>query len=229
MFRSRRIEQKSSFDWLPWGLSVFVACCAVFVLVQGVLPERSANRQLVQRVARLETDLARATQTADDSQERAQSQLLQQNLAIQAQVNLAREQERARAALEAARRDVSQALASEIARGDVIVGEQNGELSITLSEPLLFFQAERALLKPGGRAALRELAKSMRRLPAEQVYQLSGNDEEHQRAVARFLEQVGRVPRERLVVGDASKKTPPGSAVRADEGAIQVVLLYGAR
>jgi len=228
MFRSRRTEQKS-VDLLPWGLSVFGACCAVFVLVTGVLPVRSANRQLAQTVAQLQTDLARATQTADDSHERVKSQLLQQNLVTQEQVNVAREQERARAAFEAARRDVSQSLASEIAGGDVMLEEQNGELGITLSERLLFFQADRALLKPLGRAALRELGKSMQRLPAEQIYQLSGNDEEHQRVVARFLEQVGRVPRERLVVGDASKKARAGGAVRADDGAIQIVLLYRKR
>ena len=121
MYRRRGNEPSSSIDWLPWGLSIFGAFCAVFVLVRGVLPERSANRELVQQVATLETDLSRARQDSMEDLARAEEKLAQQALATQAEVNAARDQERLRAARESARRDLGQSLASEIAAGDVEV------------------------------------------------------------------------------------------------------------
>src|SRR5688572_6592833 len=124
----RRGNASTSIDWLPWGLSVFGAFCAVFVLIKGVLPERSANRELVQQVTRLETDLSRIRQDAEAELARARDKLAQQELSTQAEVNAAREQERLRAAKDAARRDLGQSLAAQIESGDVALDERAGEL-----------------------------------------------------------------------------------------------------
>src|SRR5690606_9506855 len=131
-------EPSSSIDWLPWGLSIFGACCAVFVLVKGVLPERNANRELVQQVARLETDLTRVQQEASEELARAQDKLAQQALATQAEIDAALEQERLRAAKEAARRDFGHSLATQIQAGDVVVSERGADLVLGVRDRLLF-------------------------------------------------------------------------------------------
>src|SRR4029079_5023073 len=64
-------------DWLPWFLSVFGASCALFVLVKGVLPARSQNAHLMERVSRLET-AAQSVSSERASLEQAKSHLLEQ-------------------------------------------------------------------------------------------------------------------------------------------------------
>jgi hypothetical protein len=202
MYRRRGNGPSSGIDWLPWGLSIFGALCAVFVLIRGVLPERSANRELVQQVARLETDLSRAKQDATEEVARAKDKLVQQVFATQAEVSAAREQERLRAAREAARRDLGQSLASQIEAGDVVINERSGELSVVARGELLF-SGNSSVLDPKGKRFLRELAVSIHRLPAEQVYRIGGKGEKHQRAVSRFLESAGRVPHAQLATAGA--------------------------
>lgn len=216
MFRRAANDRQTSFDWLPWGLSVFGAGCAVFVLVAGVLPERSANRELMQEVARLQTDLARSSEVATASLEQAKAQLHEQDLATQARVSTAREEERARAALEAARRDLGQTLASEIEDGALALQEREGELAIVASERLIFY-ASSARLKPSGRVFLRELGKSIRRLPADQVYRVDADREARQRSVMRYLEYAAKVPGEQLVPGAAGQAA-------GGSGVIEIVL-----
>lgn len=222
MFRRAGTDRQSSADWLPWGLSVFVAGCAAFVLFAGVLPERAANRELKQEVARLQTDLARTSENANASLQDAKAQLMQQDLSTQARVKEAREQERARAVLEAARRDLSQSLAREIGDGAVALEERDGELVVVVSERLLF-QGDTAALKASGRIFIRELGRSIQRLPAGQVYQLGGGDERRQRNFARFLEITAKLPRERLVLrGNPESGLPQGASAGA--GTFQIVL-----
>lgn len=224
MFRSTGTERQNGVDWLPWGLSVFAAACAAFVLVAGVLPERTQNRQLMQEVARLQTDLARTEENANASLQQVKTQLLERDLSTEARVSVAREQERVRAALEAARRDVSQSLGPEIKEGAVALEERGGELVIVASERLLFY-GDGATLKPGGRTFLRELAKSIGRLPAGQVYRLSGGAAGRLRSVARFLEQVGKVPREQLALRAASDVASGKGAAFPRAGTLEVVLV----
>ena len=210
MYRRQGTEPSSSIDWLPWGLSVFGACCAVFVLVKGVLPERSVNRELVQRVARLETDLSRAKQAAVDDLARAKEQLQEQTLANQAEVGAMREQERLRAAQELARRDLAQALAAEIAAEDVLLQERGGDLAIVVRDALLF-TGNRSAIESKGKRFLRELAQSIRRLPAEHVYRIGGRTEKQQRSIARFLEVAGRIPHAQLITAGPPPPVPPGT------------------
>ncbi len=215
MQKSPGTERLRSIDWLPWGLSVFGACCAVFVLVKGVLPERSVNQRLSQKVMRLETDLAQMSQTASTSLEQAKDKLARQNLLVQAQVTAAREQERLRAAHETARRELGQSLASEIEHGDAVVEERSGELVVMARERLLFTRD--GALKPTGRKFLRELAASIKRLPADQVYRVGGVTERRQQSVTRFLELALRVPKDQLATRDL-----PGSEAQSD---LEIVLV----
>lgn len=226
MYRRQGTEPSSRIDWLPWSLSIFGACCAVFVLIKGVLPERSANRELVQQVARLETDLTRVKQEAQDDLARAQDKLAQQALATQAEVNSAREQERLRAAREAARRDLGQSLASDIDAGDVVITERNGELVVVARDKLLF-AGNGSLIEPKGRKFLRALAGSIHRLPAEQVYRISAKTERQERAVSRFLEVGGRVPHAQLATEGAA--AAQGSATGAQPGTVEIVLVHRKR
>jgi hypothetical protein len=189
-----------------------------------VLPERSANRELVQQVARLETDLSRARQDAAEDLARAKDKLAQQALATQAEVNAAREQERQRAAREGARRDFGQSLASEIAAGDVVINERGSELSVFVRDKLLF-SGNGTSLDLKGRRFLRELAASIRRLPADQVYRIGGKTERHQRAVARYLEFAGKVPHAQL----ATAGPPPAGAENAPMQGIEIVLVVRRR
>ncbi len=225
MYRRQGTEPSSSIDWLPWGLSIFGACCAVFVLVKGVLPERSANRELVQRVARLETDLTRAKQAAVDDLALAKDQLAQQSLTAQAEISTAREQERLRAAREVTRRDLGQALAAEIAAGDVVIQERAGELAVVFREKLLFASSASAL-EPKGRRSLRALAESINRLPAEQMYRIGAQSEKHQRAVARYLEFAGRVPHAQLAAAATLPAPAAGSKVPAG---VEITLVHRKR
>jgi hypothetical protein len=210
MYRRQGTESSSSIDWLPWGLSIFGACCAVFVLVKGVLPERTVNRELVQRVARLETDLTRVRQDAVDELARAKDQMLQQSLATQAEISAARDQERLRAAREVVRRDLGQSLAGEIEAGDVIIQERAGELVVVVRDRLLFPETG-SKLEPRGKKLLRELAASIHRLPAEQMYRISSRTDKQEQKIARFLEIGGRVPRAQLMTAGVPPAPAPGS------------------
>lgn len=223
MYGRRGSEPSSSIDWLPWGLSIFGACCAVFVLVKGVLPERSANRDLVQQLARLETDLTRAQQEAREELSRAQAELAQRALAARAEVDAAREQERLRAAKEAARRDLGQSLATQIKAGDVVVSERGGDLVLSVRDRLLF-SGNSSRIEPKGRRFLRELAASIQRLPPEQVYRIGGKSERQQRAVLRYLQYAGRVPQEQLAtVGAAAPDNAP-----PQPGSLEIVFMLRA-
>jgi hypothetical protein len=210
----------SNIDWLPWGLSVFGAFCAVFVLFKGVLPERSANSELVQQVERLEADLSRTKQDAEAQLARAREQLAQQALDTQAEISAAREQERLRAAKEAARRDLGQSLAAHIEAGDVAFDERAGELVLLMRDRLLFAGSS-SQIEPKGRRLLREVAGCIRRLPAEQVYRIGAKTEKQQRAIARYLEFAGRVPHAQL----ATLGAPAAAALSSsDSDTVELIL-----
>lgn len=224
MYRRQGNEPSSRIDWLPWGLSVFGASCAVFVLVKGVLPERTANRELVQQVARLESDLSRVKEDARQELARAQDKLAQQVLATQAEVNAAREQERLRSAKEAARRDFGRELAQAIDSGDVEIDERAGELVLIVRERLLF-SGSSSSIESRGRRLLRQLADSIHRLPAEQVYRIAARTEKQQRAISRYLEFAGRVPHAQLATAGTSGAGGPV----VQPGSVEIVLLLRKR
>jgi hypothetical protein len=216
-------------DWLPWALSVFGASCAVFVLVRGVLPARTANAELVQTVARLQADLARTTQSQNDERAQAKAQLTLQSASNQQQLSAARRHERARVGRDIAQRDLSGQLRSQIEKGAVALEERNQELVISIDDELMF-NSRSVTLKSTGRRFLRLIAKSMQRLPSDQIYRIGGPSAEHQRLVMSFLEQVTRIPGEQLVMAGAASSGNAGrtqaTAPSADDG-FEIVLLGG--
>jgi hypothetical protein len=205
-------------DWLPWSLSIFGACCAVFVLVQGVLPARSANEQLLSKLARLEGELARTTQSAKDERLALEQKLTQQATDTEEQL---KSMQQARAALEVARRDLSQALGRQLKIGAAQLEEHNGELVIGVAHDTMF-APESTALATAGRVLLRELARSMQRLPADQMYEVGGRSSAHQQSIIRFLELVGKIPARQLAAAAASPPSPGGPARRVD-----IVLKHG--
>jgi hypothetical protein len=222
MNRARGKESTTRIDWLPWGLSVFGAVCAVFVLVRGVLPERAVNRELVQRVERMESDLARARQEAISGLARAKDQLAQQEQAARAEIGIAREQERQRLARELARRDLGQALATEIGAQNVMLQERGGNLVIVVRERLMFYGGS-SLIEQKGKRLLREIASSIHRLPADQVYRVAAQTEKQERSVARYLENQGHVPRTQLATAGASAAS--GAAAGRPPGTVEIHLV----
>jgi hypothetical protein len=217
MNRARGKESGARIDWLPWGLSIFGACCAVFVLVRGVLPERAVNRELVQRVTRLESDLTRTRQDAVGDLARANDQLAQQALAARAEVGAVREQERLHATRDAALRDLGQSLAAEIGAQDVLLQERAGELAVVIRERLMFYGAS-SLIESKGKRLLRQLAASIHRLPPDQVYRIAAQTERQERAIARYLEVNGRVPRAQLAMSAGAMSAGATGPSRASTG-----------
>ena len=222
MNRARGKESTTRIDWLPWGLSIFGAVCAVFVLVRGVLPERAVNRELVQRVERLESDLSRARQDTISGLARAKEQLAQQELAARAEIGIAREQERMRLVREAARRDLGQALAAEIGNQNVTLQERGENLVVVIRERLMFYGGS-SLIEQKGKRLLREIAASIHRLPADQVYRVAAQTEKQERSVARYLENQGHVPRTQLTTAGGS--SPSGARAGRTPGSVEIHLV----
>ena len=218
MYRRRGTTTSSRIDWLPWSLSVFGACCAVFVLVRGVLPERAVNRELLQRVARLETDLTRTRQAAADDVARAREQLAQQTVAAQAELGTIREQERRRATREAARRDLAVSIGAELEAGAAVVEDRGANLAIVVEERFLF-PAGSSVIEPRGRKFLRALASTLRRLPAQ--YQIAARTDRQERAIIRFLDIAGRVPAAQLTPLGAGA----GAAANPGSPPVQIVVV----
>jgi hypothetical protein len=192
--------RSSRQDWLPWALSVFAAACAVFVLVRGVLPTRAANQRLTQTVLKLESELLRTAQSQSEERAQAAARLAEQSAAAEEKLAAVRREERARVALETAKRDLGRQLASPIGEGAVALEERNGSL-VVLAHHDLVFASRGSALKASGRKFLKQVAQSMKRLPSEQVYRIGGPGPAQQRAAMRFLEVAGRVPGEQLVLG----------------------------
>jgi chemotaxis protein MotB len=236
-------------DWLPWTLSVFGVGCAVFVLVKGVLPARSSNHQLSQQVAKLETRLAVAESTAVKEKQR-QVELTEQYSTTKERLEKAIAERKA--AVEertAARKDLSESLRRQIAAGDVLVEEREGQLVIDVADKLLFDSGEAEVNKKG-RMFLRKVAQSMKRLPATQVYQVGGHTDSQRvvskqlveqyptnwelsttRAtnVTRFLEEEGEISGAQLVAAGFSQYRPASSnrtrSGRRKNRRIEIVLL----
>jgi len=162
-------------DWLPWALSIFGAACAAFVLVKGVLPARTENAHLMQRVARLEsaalnanTERASQEQARGQQQAHAQAQVEGDSAARQKQKEL---QKRER---EAARQELTQTFVDQFADGSVWLEEREEQLVILLQAGLLF-HGDRTELTWKGRQFLGALAEILKHQPPEQVFQIGAH------------------------------------------------------
>jgi flagellar motor protein MotB len=170
-------------DWLPWFLSIFGAGCAVFVLVKGVLPARTENVHLMERVARLET-AAQSASSERASLEQAKGHLLEQYSSAQAQLSSSKQaRETALQARETARQDMSQTFAEQIAAGDLWLEQRSpaegaasgGEGLVIGIRDRLLFNGDHAEVTWKGRRFLRALAENLKHLPADQLYEIGGH------------------------------------------------------
>ncbi|HEU4577754.1 MAG TPA: OmpA family protein [Polyangiaceae bacterium] len=219
----------SRADWLPWFLSVFGASCALFVLVKGVLPARTQNAHLMERVSRLET-AAQAASSERASLEQAKGHLLEQCNSAQAQVSsTGKEHEREQQAQQQARKDMSETFADQVASGDVWFEQRPAGLAIGIREAVLF-NGDHTEVSWKGRRFLRAFAENLKHLPADQPYEVagffdpggsaassakkarSGWDVSARRAasVARYLEDEGGIPGSQLSAAGFSRYRPEG-------------------
>lgn len=229
-------------DWLPWALSIFGAACAAFVLVKGVLPARSENAHLMQRVARLESAaLSANTERASEAQARGQ---LEAHARAQSEGDSAERQKQAqkhKQLREAARLELTQTFVDQFQDGSVWLEERDEQLVIDLQDTLLF-HGDRTELTWRGRQFLSALAEILKHQPTEQVFQIGAHTEQSARAarsagneasasggarvktswelsarraanVARFLEERGGLSGQQLVAaGFASYRPATGEA-----------------
>jgi hypothetical protein len=86
---------------------------------------------------------------------------------------------------------------------------------VVLAHRDLMFASRGSALSSSGRKFLRQVAQSIQRLPPEQVYRIGGPGPAHQRAVMRFLEVVGRVPGDQLVLGSPVQPDANGGPASA--------------
>jgi flagellar motor protein MotB len=184
MPRTQNPSESSRADWLPWFLSIFGAGCAVFVLVKGVLPARSVNAHLLERVSRLETAAQNAS-SERASLEQAKGHLLEQYTSAQAQIStISKERERAQQLRELTRKDMIETFAAQISAGDLWLEQRpardaargsrgDTELVIGIAERVLF-NGDRAEVTWKGRRFLKALAENLKHLPADQVYEIDG-------------------------------------------------------
>ena len=161
-------------DWLPWFLSVLGASCALFVLVKGVLPARSQNAHLMERVSRLET-AAQVASSERASLEQAKGHLLEQCNPAQAQQvpSASKEHERDRQNQQQARKDMSDTFADQVAAGDVWFEQRENGLAIGVREGVLF-NGDHTEVTWKGRRFLKAFAENLKHLPTDQSYEVAG-------------------------------------------------------
>ena len=160
-------------DWLPWFLSVFGASCALFVLVKGVLPARTQNAHLMERVSRLET-AAQSVSSERASLEQAKSHLLEQCKPAQAPAaNAGKDSENEQRIQQQARKDMSDTFADQVAAGDVWFEERPAGLAIGIREAVLF-NGDHTEVTWKGRRFLKAFAENLKHLPADQPYEVAG-------------------------------------------------------
>jgi len=167
--------EASRADWLPWALSIFGAACAAFVLVKGVLPARSENAQLIQRVARLESAALNAdTERASQAQVRGQLEARGQAQLDGDSAGREKQREKQKQLRDAARLELTQTFVDQFANGSVWLEERDEQLVIDLQAALLF-HGERTELTYKGRQFLSALAEILKHQPAEQVFQIGAH------------------------------------------------------
>jgi len=147
------------------------------VLIKGVLPARSENAQLMQRVAKLEsaalsatTERASQEQARGQMEARAQAQLEGDSAAHQKQLQKQKQQR------EAARSELTQTFVDQFQDGSVWLEERDGQLVINLQDTLLF-HGDRTEITWKGRPFLSALAEVLKHQPADQVFQIGAHTE----------------------------------------------------
>jgi flagellar motor protein MotB len=217
-------------DWLPWFLSVFGASCALFVLVKGVLPARSQNAHLMERVSRLET-AAEVASSERASLEQAKGHLLEQCNSAPAQSSSAgKDHENDQRAQQQARKDMSDTFADQVTAGDIWFEQRAGGLAIGIREGVLF-NGDHTEVTWKGRRFLKAFAENLKHLPSDQAFEVAGYFDPTSSAsakpakkprsgweisarraasVARYLEDEGGIAGAQLSAAGFSRYRPEG-------------------
>lgn len=205
MPRAQSSSESSRNDWLPWSLAVFGAGCAVFTLLKGVMPAQSANAELVEKVARLES-AAQAASSEAESLEQSKGTLEQQYESARALLaSSSKERERERQTREMAQREMNQTFSALIAAGDLWLEQRPAaphqgagaeELVIGIRDQLLFNGARGDVTRQG-RQLLKALAENLKHLPGDQVYEIGGHFDPEAATDKDGEEEPGAKPRSR--------------------------------
>jgi chemotaxis protein MotB len=220
---------------LPWVIVAVAVALAVAILAVGWLPARSESSKLGQRVKQLSTQAEkqqsdlRARQQEVDQLKASSSELQRKLDSTKGELNAAiQEREALKTELREAQRDLSETLGKEIAAGDVLIQERRGELVVDVSDRLLFDEGQTEV-SDAGKELLRQVAKSIKRLPPKLRFQVGGHTDSKRvvspelveryptnwelstaRAcnVVRYLQETGKVPGRQLIAAGFAQYRP---------------------
>lgn len=247
---------KKSSILLPWVLLALAVGASLLVVLLGLLPAQKQVGRTGAESARLKKALAASESAAEAERKQVQallkdkSGLDEENTATKEKLQEALDaKEKALADLEQAKKDLSATLVTQIAAGDVLIKEVNGELVVDVDDKLLF-DVGAAEINEAGQKLLLEVAKSMKRLSQQQVFQVGGHTDSQavvskelteryptnwelgaSRAtqVVRFLQERGAVPGRQLIAASFSQYRPASSnkttSGRQKNRRIEIVLL----
>jgi chemotaxis protein MotB len=254
MNASESNEGKSTF--LPWGVAVVATILSILLVFRGMLPAQKLAEECDNEVSRLEGELKAVRQSAESQSKQIDDLLAdKQGLSQEATVTKVRleqalaEKAEALAELEKAKKEISEALGTQIKSGDVLIKEVNGELVVDVADKLLFDTGQTEL-NEAGQELLAEVSKSMKRLPKSQVFRVGGHTDSQRvvskelieryptnwelaaaRAtnVVRHLQEKGGVPGRQLIAA-AFSQYQPASTNKTEKGRqknrrIEIVLL----
>jgi chemotaxis protein MotB len=241
---------------LPWAIAAAAVLLSILVSVTGLLPAREAAERAQSEAKRLEGELD-ATKEAAETQRTAVESLLKDRDTLSQEASATKvrleqaiaEREAALRELEQAKKELSETLGTQIAAGDVLIKEVKGELVVDVADKLLFDTGE-ADVNEAGQEFLQQVAKSMKRLPPNQIFQVGGHTDAQRvvskelveryptnwelaaaRAtnVVRYLQETGRVPGRQLLAA-AFSQYRPASTNKTEQGRqknrrIEIVLL----
>ena len=211
--------------WIVAGVLALLAIAAVFGGMMPAQGERDQARTDLQSVQKeLAAEKAKLTEALKDSETLSKEQD-ETKSQLKAAVE---EKEAALRALEEAQKELSGSLEQEIAAGDVLIKEVDGQLVVDVSDKLLFDKGE-AEISDRGKDLLELVAKSMNKLPGKQRFQVGGHtDSQRVRSkelveryptnwelstaratnVVRYLQEHGKVAGNRLVAAGFAQFQP---------------------
>ncbi len=237
--RQDRTPARSRAGVLGWILLLLALAlgAGAYVLVHAPLEKYARRLERERTAARNEAAAARrAAAEATAAAERAAAELAplreERDRLLGERTTLAStvaERDEAIARLEAARAALEERMRAEIDHGDILVRNANGELSVELTDQILFASGD-SNLSPRGRAVLRRVAETLATLE-DQVIQVSGHTDStpvseriaerfptnwelsttRATNVVRFLSEECGVPPARLFAAGFSEHRPAAS------------------
>jgi chemotaxis protein MotB len=221
--------------WLPATASTQHLGQELTAAKQSAALEQERVSKLEQRLAQLEAE---------------NGTLRNEHASTKNQLNdTIKEKEAVLAELQEARRDLTSTLESQIAAGDVLIQDRNGDLVVDVSDKLLFEKGQ-AEISDGGKELLGQVAQSIRRLPPKLRFQVGGHTDSQRvvspelveryptnwelstaRAsnVVRHLQETGKVAGHKLIAAGFAQYRPAStnntSAGRQKNRRIEIVVV----